>query len=97
MRGLLCKEQLAVLRVECNAPVDQLPDACRAFLDKHTYGFGTAQSAAGGHGVLVVQLRGIAIADGSGNATLRIPAASVIECALGDHCNARVWRCRECR
>ena len=57
VRGLLRKQQFAVLRVECDAPVDQLADTRRAFLDKHTNGFGTAESTARGHGVLVMQLR----------------------------------------
>src|SRR5580692_5467568 len=56
VRGLLRKQQFAILRIECDAPVDQLADARRALLDKHTNGFGTAQSTTRGHGVLVVQL-----------------------------------------
>ena len=42
VRGLLREQQFAVLRVECDTPVNQLADARRTFLDKHAHRIGMA-------------------------------------------------------
>ena len=53
MRGLACEQQLTVLCVERDTPVDQLPNALRTFLHEHAHGFWMAEPAARGHRVLV--------------------------------------------
>src|ERR1022692_2663651 len=57
MRCLLRKQQLAVLCVESDAPLDQLANACRSFFNKNAHRVGVAEAAPRSHGVLVVQLR----------------------------------------
>src|SRR4029077_8360448 len=92
MRGLLGEQQLAVLGIERNAPLDQLTDPRGTFLDKHAHRIRMAQAPTCGDGVLVMQLWGVAVADGGCDATLREPAAPVVKRALGDHRNPRARR-----
>src|SRR5580698_3411294 len=84
MRSLLREQQLTVLRIECNAPLDQLADARRTLLDEHAHCIGMAQPSPCGDGVIEMQLRGIVITHSRGDPALCVAAAPVIECAFGD-------------
>ena len=88
MRGFLRKQQLAVLRVERDAPLDQLTDPRRPFLDQHAHRIRMAEPTTGSDGVVEMQLRRIVITDCRGDPALRVTAAPVIERSFGDNGNA---------
>src|SRR6202140_1903348 len=90
--GVCCltrQQQLSILRVESDAPVDQLTDSRRSLLDQHANGLRMAQPASSRDGVVVMLLRAVVIADSSGDAALSPAAAAVFEAAFGDHRDTR--------
>ena len=93
MRGLAGQQQRTVLGVEVDAPVDQLAHPRRPLLHQHADRILMAQAAARGNGVLEMPFHGIVIADRGGDATLREPAAAVVECPLGEQRDS----CPRCR
>src|SRR5439155_3071354 len=86
------QQQLTILRVEGDPPVEELANPRATLLDQHAHRVGMAEPAPRVDGVPIVQLDRVAGADRSGHTALRIPAATVVERSLGEQCDSRSGR-----
>ena len=71
-------------RSNARAPLDQLADVARPFLDQHAHRALVAQAVAGGDRVGRVQLRRIVGADRGGDAALRVAGVALARLGLGE-------------
>src|SRR5918996_6087357 len=73
MRAFGCERRLTIgIAIEARAPLGELACVARTFFAQHTNGAFVAQSVAGGHRILSVQLGRIVLADRSSDAALRV-------------------------
>src|SRR5438445_13884834 len=84
MGRLASEEQLTVLCVEDDAPVEELANPRCTLFGEHAHRVGMAQPAPYVDGVLLVQLYRVACSDRRGHAALRVSAATIVERALGE-------------
>lgn len=70
--------------VEVRAGGDEPPHGVRALSDEDPYGLLVAQARTGHQGVVLVLLRGVALAEGRGDAALGPAGGAVVEAGLGD-------------
>ena len=88
VRALPAEHDLAVLAVEPGTDLDQLPDPVGALVDEHPDGLGIAQPGAGVDRVLEVQLGGVGLTEGRGDAALGEEGRRVIQAGLGQQTDA---------
>ena len=88
MRALAAEHDLAVLAVEPRTDLDQLADPVGALVDEHSDGVGVAQPRAGVDRVLEVQLGGVGLAQGRGDAALGEEGRRVVQAGLGQQADA---------
>jgi len=87
--GRLAREcQFAADLIEFSAPLDQLLDGGRAFLHQRAHGRGIAEAVSSGQRVLLVQFDLVVVAEGDGDAALRVFGGGFAERVLGDDQNA---------
>src|SRR5215470_16260176 len=70
--GLARESQFGAGAIEFRAPFDELSDVLGTFFHQQGYRFRPAESVAGSDGVLLVQADFVFVAEGNGDATLRI-------------------------
>ena len=75
----------AFYAIEFGAPFNQLGNVLGAFLDQQRDGFGPAQAVAGRDGVLFVKADFIFVAEGNGDAALRIGGGRFAEIGFGQN------------
>lgn len=83
--ALAGKSQLRAGAIKSRAPVDELFDCGRAFLDQRAHSFGIAEAIAGKQGVLLVKLDFVVVAERNRNAPLRILGGGFAQAAFRDN------------
>ena len=83
VRAFAGKGDLGAGAVELGAPLDQLFDAGRTFLDQHARGLFVAQAVAGLQGVFQMQADFIVVAERGGDSALRVLRVGFGDFALG--------------
>ena len=92
VRTLAGKGKFGSVAIEFGAPLDQLFDALRAFLNQNFGGIGIAQAVAGVERVLKVQANFVLVAEGGGDTALGILRSGIGDFALGKNQHATGWR-----
>jgi hypothetical protein len=97
VRGLSSQQQLAILSVEGDTPVNQLPNACRTFFNEHAHCIWMAQASTCGDRVVEVLLRRVLGANCCSNATLCPSAAAIVQLSFCEQRHASARCSGQCR
>src|SRR5262249_40657114 len=81
--------------IELGAPLDELAHVARSLFDQHAYRVLVAQAIAGANRVCRVQLRAVVVANGGGDAALRVAGVALAGIGLGENENASGRRERD--
>jgi hypothetical protein len=84
VRAFARKQELRALTIELDAPVDELLNPRRPFLDERTNGIAVAESGACYEGVLLVQGDLVIVAERYSDSALRVLGRRFSQCVLGD-------------
>ena len=85
VRALLRERERCALAIERRAPLDQLLDRRGTFFDQRVHGTAVAQAVTRRHGVLLVQIDFIVIAERNGDATLGVFRGRFVQGVLGNN------------
>src|SRR6266404_2872571 len=83
--GLARECQLCAVAVKLRSPFNQFVDPLHAFLHQNAGGIGIHDSVAGADGVLQMKTDFVFVAQGNGNATLRILCRRLSQFLFGQH------------